>query len=253
MASLSLSIIAILILAAFLPSIIYMVIVKNTERRRREPTILVFVAFLRGATLSVIIAIFIELILIYLVFDLDLLRASDLLGSDPIVQTLILACIIAPVTEEATKALGIIPSITRARELEDGIVYGAAVGLGFAATENLFYETSAYIEGGLALWAGTTFLRTISSALLHASASSVAGYGLSARKFTGVSWLPYYLIAVVLHGIFNLAASAGPLLEDSWGDSAYLFGLVAAIVIAVCAFSWSRGKIRRIEHTGGWA
>ncbi len=248
MASLTMLEMTILIIAAFIPPIIYLIIIKNTERRRKEPTRRVFFAFLRGATLTVFLAIMIELLLIYLVFDLDILRASDLLGSSPELQTLILACIIAPATEELTKALGILPSIRRASELEDGIIYGAAVGLGFAATENLFYETAAYLEGGFAIWMGITIVRTISSALLHASASSVAGYGLMIKRLFGNSWLPYYLIAVVLHGTFNLIASAGPLLEDSLGSSGYLFSLMAAILIAVGAFSWCRRKIRTIER-----
>jgi len=248
MASLSLVIMAVIILAAFLPPIIYMLIIKNTEQRRREPTRRVFFGFLRGATISVFLAVVIEVLLIYIFFEVDHpLRASDLFGSDPVIQTLILACIIAPVTEEFTKALGIIPSLRRASEIEDGIIYGAAVGLGFAATENLFYESSAYLEGGFAIWAGTTLLRTISSALLHASASSVTGHGLMAKRMFGTSWLPYYLIAVVLHGAFNLAASAGILFEDDLGDLGYLIGLFAAIGLAVGAFVLSRRKIRRLE------
>jgi len=242
--------IVVLVLVAFIPPFIYMVIVKNTERRRREPTRRVFFAFMRGATISVFLAILIEVLLIYLVFDLDILRASDLLGSSPELQTLVLACIIAPITEELTKAFGMLPSTRRAAELEDGIIYGAAVGLGFAATENLFYESAAYIEGGLEIWIGITIVRTISSALLHASASSVAGYGLMFRKLFGGSWWPYYLIAVVLHGAFNLAASAGLLLEDSLGEAAYLLGLGAGITMAVGAFTISRRKIRSIELRG---
>jgi len=250
MADLTLSILAIIVLAAFVPSLILMLVVKNTERRGREPTGRTFAAFLRGATLSILLALAIEIALVYLIFGLDVVRVSELLGRYPGLDSLILACIIAPFAEELTKALGILPYARRSRELEDGIVYGAVVGLGFAATENLLYETSAWIEGGAALLVGTIVIRTISSALLHASASSITGYGLAAKRFLGKSWVPYYLLAVLLHGAFNLAASAGPFLEDSTGDYGYLIGLVAAVAIGIGAFSWSRRKIMLIERKG---
>jgi len=243
--------IAIIVLAAFVPSILLTLLVKNAERHGREPTWKTFVAFLRGATLSVAVAVLIEIFLVYVVMDLDVLSVSDLLGKNPQLSTLLLACVIAPFTEELTKAWGILPFSRRATELEDGIVYGAAVGLGFAATENMLYETTAYLSGGILLLAGTIIVRTVSSALLHASASSITGYGLAARRFLGVSWIPYYLLAVLLHAIFNLAASLGPLLETtSIGSDAYLIGLVAAVMIGVGAFVWMRRKISIIDIRG---
>jgi RsiW-degrading membrane proteinase PrsW (M82 family) len=226
-----------------------MLVVKNTERRMREPTGRILFGFFNGATLSVGMAVIIEVILIYVIFSQAILPASELLGRYPGLDTLIIACIIAPFVEELTKAIGIMPLSRRARELEDGIIFGAVVGLGFAATENFFYETSAYAEGGAVLLVGTVILRTISSALLHASASAITGYGLAAKRFMNKSWLPYYLLAVLLHGIFNLAASSGPLLEGSFGESSYLIGLFAAITLALVAFSWSRRKIRYIERS----
>lgn len=237
-----------IILAAFIPSLALMFLVKNTEVRGRETTGRTLVAFLRGATLSVVLAVIIEVFLTSVVLNLDVLSIPELLGRYPQLGTLLLACVIAPFTEELTKALGILPSTRRARELEDGLVYGAIVGLGFAATENLLYESSAYFTAGILGFIGTVIIRSISSALLHASSSSITGYGLTARRFLGKSWLPYYLLAVLLHSVFNLAASMGPLLEStSIGDYGYLIGLIAAICIGVGAFSWARRKIVTIE------
>jgi len=247
MADLTISVILIILAAAFLPSLILVLVVKNTERRMREPTGRVLFGFFNGATISVGFAIIIEVLLIYIVFGLDILPVSELLGRYPGLDTLIIACIFAPFTEELTKALGILPLSSRARELEDGIIFGAVVGLGFAATENFFYETSAYLEGGAALLIGTIVLRTISSALLHASASAITGYGMTSEHFRGRSWVPYYLLAVLLHSVFNLAASSGPFLEGAIGESSYLIGLMAAVTLALVSFSWSRRKIRQIE------
>jgi len=244
-----LTMLAIIILAAFIPSLLLMLLVKNTETRGREPTGRTLWAFLRGATLSVFLAVLIEYFLVYVVMDMDFLSMSELFGRYPQLSTLILACVIAPFAEELTKAIGILPFARRARELEDGIIYGAAVGLGFAATENLLYESSAYISGGVSLLIGTVIIRTISSALLHASASSITGYGMTAKRFLRVSWIPYFLLAVLLHAVFNLCASLGPLLETtSVGEAGYLIGLIAAITIGVGAFSWSRRKVRSLDR-----
>ncbi len=250
MAELTLSILFIILLAAFIPSLLLMFVVRNTEKRGREPSSWTFSAFLRGATLSILLALAIEYAAVYLIFGLNIGRLSDLFGLYPGLNTLFLACVIAPFAEEMTKAIGILPYARRSKELEDGIVYGAAVGLGFAATENLLYESSAWIEGGVSVLIGTIIVRTISSALLHASASSITGYGLTAKRFLGKSWLPYYLIAVFLHAIFNLAASAGPFLQSTAGDYGYLISLAVAVGIGVIAFQWSRARIRRIESTG---
>ena len=240
---------AIIVLAAFVPSLLLMLLVKNTETKGREPTGRTLWAFLRGATLSVFLAVLIEYFLVYVVMDMDFLSMSELFGRYPQLSTLILACVIAPFAEELTKAIGILPFARRARELEDGIIYGAAVGLGFAATENLLYESSAYISGGVSLLIGTVIIRTISSALLHASASSITGYGMTAKRFLRVSWIPYFLLAVLLHAVFNLCASLGPLLETtSVGEAGYLIGLIAAITIGVGAFSWSRRKVRSLDR-----
>jgi len=238
-----------IILAAFLPSLLLMMWVKNTETRNKEPTGRALMAFVRGATLSVFIAVLIEWFFVYVVMDMDILNMSALFGKYPELGTLVLACVIAPFAEELTKALGILPYARRARELEDGIIYGAAVGLGFAATENLLYEGSAYLSGGISMLIGTIIVRTVSSALLHASASSLTGYGLAAKRLSGASWLPYYLMAVVLHSVFNLSASLGPLLEStSFGDAGYLIGLIVAVAIGIGAFTWTRRKIRSLER-----
>lgn len=247
----SLLILGIIGLAAFVPTILLTLLIKNTERSGREPTGKTFYAFLRGATLSVFLAVLIEFVLVYLIMDMDLLRMSELLGQHPEIGTLLLACVIAPFAEETTKAIGILPFARRATELEDGIVYGAAVGLGFAATENMLYESSAYLAGGAALLITTVLIRTFSSALLHASASAITGYGFTAKRFLRISWVPYFLLAVLLHGAFNLLASLGPLLEPtSVGTDGYLIALIASISMAVGAFTWTRRKISVIDMRG---
>ena len=61
-------------------------------------------------------------------------------------------------------------------ELEDGLIYGAVAGLGFSATENLFYGYS-FLSEGLAVFLILIIIRSFGGCLLHASATALTGYG----------------------------------------------------------------------------
>lgn len=238
-----------LILVAFAPSLLYLVWIRNTEKHSREPYGTLIKVFAYGAVLSVLMAVLFELILIAL-FDQNIERVYEFLGENPSVPTLVVACVIAPVVEELTKALGVLRVKRRGMlmEIENGIVYGAAAGLGFAATENLLYESTAYLTDGVEAWAATAVLRSLSSALLHATASSLVGLGIARNALQGKSWMPYYLGAVVMHGGFNFAASFGVVYYDTLGDSAYLIGLVAAFTMVIIGVGVMRGKIRQLDR-----
>ena len=225
---------------------IYLVWIRNTERYSREPYKRLLIIFLYGAVFSVSIALVVEVALMILLSE-NVERVYEVLGDDPSITALILACVIAPFVEEAAKGLGVMRSRRFITELENGIVYGAAVGLGFAATENLLYENAALIEGGTQAFIATAIVRSISSALLHASASSVFGLGIAKKAMGLGGWLPFYLAAVLMHGVFNFAASFGVLYEDEIGQLAYSIGLVAAIAIALLGISTVRSKIRSLD------
>lgn len=239
---------SVLFLVAFVPSLVYLVWIRNTEKHSREPYGTLLKVFAYGAILSVLMAVAFEVILLAL-FDQNIERVYEFFGENPSIPTLVAACVIAPIVEELTKALGVL-KVKRRRmlvEIENGIVYGAAAGLGFAATENLLYESSAYLTDGVQAWADTAVLRSLSSALLHATASALVGLGIARSALQGKSWMPYYLGAVVMHGGFNFAASFGVIYYDSLGDSAYLIGLTAAFAIVVIGVIVMRGKIRQLD------
>lgn len=236
-----------LVVIAFVPSLIYLVWIRNTERYLREPYGRLLKIFAYGAVFSVAIAIVLESLLLN-VLDLNLERIYQVLGENPQLTTLILALVIAPFVEEAAKGLGVFVSRRRMRDIEDGIIYGAAAGLGFAATENLLYEADAYVSAGVAALAATVVVRSLSSALLHATATSVFGLGIARSASQGRSLWPYYLGAVAIHSMFNFAASFGVIYSESIGDSAYLIGLVAALVFAVGGIMVMRAKIRVLDR-----
>lgn len=240
----------VILVAAFAPSLIYLVWMRNTERFQREPYgRLLRVFFIGGAMISVVVAIVLESLLLDLM-NQNVERVYQLFGENPNMTTLVLACVIAPLVEELAKSYGVFRVRRFMQEVEDGIVYGAAAGLGFAATENLFYESDAFLTNGAEAFIATAIVRTLSSALLHASASSVMGLGIARGALEGRSWLPYYFGAVVMHSLFNLAASLGPLFEADFGESAYLFGLAAAFMIAIGGIKTVRAKVRMLERRG---
>ncbi len=237
----------ILVLAAFIPSLLYVVWIRNTERFVREPYSRILRVFIFGAIVSIAIAIILETIALSLI-QTSLERVYQVLAQNPNLITLILAVIIAPIVEEGAKALGVFSVRKRMRDIEDGLIYGAVAGLGFAATENLLYESSALVSGGAQAFLATALVRTFSSALLHSSATAVSGLGIARAVYQGKSWLPYYLAAVIMHGSFNLAASFGSLYEGSLGASAALIGFMAAFLIAIVGITAVRAKIRALDQ-----
>jgi hypothetical protein len=78
---------------------------------------------------------------------------------------------------------------------------------------------------------------------MHASATSVSGYGIAKSSLGMGSWLPYYLVAVLMHASFNLFASFGELFKDPLGEAAALIGLVFAFVLVIVSVTWTRKKI----------
>lgn len=240
-----------LLLAAFVPPIIYMVVVRNTETCRREPWSAMFRSFLYGATVAVLLAIILESLASVLLYnELSPLATGfwNFEPYDPVLETIIMAVVVAPIVEEFVKSTGV--PRRRLLEIEDGLVYGAAVGLGFAATENLLYLTSALLEG-VEVFVATALLRSITSTVLHASATAIAGYGIALALFMRprgrkVSWLPYLGLAMLLHALFNLFASLGELVPLDPLLFA-LIGLALAFTLSTTAFVFMRRRIRELD------
>jgi len=242
------AVVAILLIFAFLPPIIFLIWVRNTERYGREPWFAVVKVFVWGAVFAVVIAIFLSLALTWL-FN-RFAPPYVILGSEQTLESLVVVLVIAPFVEEGAKAVGIYTTAYNINEVEDGIVYGAASGLGFSATENLFYGIAALVTLGPAGSITLIVVRSISSTLLHASATSTTGLGVGKSLVSGGKnrVAPYYLIAVAMHASFNFFASFGELYKSSFGDNGYLFGFVLAWIFAITAFSVIRWKIIKSDR-----
>ena len=233
----------VLVLVAFLPSILYVRWIRNAEHYNREPWFSVSLVFLWGAITAIVISLFLEILLMGL-YGEYFERTYEFLQNNETASALILTCVIAPFVEEGAKVLGVVLARHHIFEPEDGFVYGAAAGLGFAATENLFYESSALARYGLMVYILLVIIRSISSALLHGSATAISGYGVSRKILYGRSFILFFLLAVLMHASFNFLASFSIVFE---GASLPLLGLGLAIVFAVFSIILIRRKIEELD------
>ncbi|MEK6851368.1 MAG: PrsW family intramembrane metalloprotease [Candidatus Thermoplasmatota archaeon] len=243
------AVLVILAASAFTPPLIFLGVVRRTERYGREPLGRVLRTFLWGAIFAVILALIFSGVFIALFQEVD--RVYVFSGQFPNLEIILLALVIAPFTEELAKGLGVYLARPMIDEPEDGLIYGAASGLGFAASENLVYGLLALTQfGSLEVSLLVIGVRSISSAFLHASSTAAFGYGIALRRLWPQNFraLPYYLLAVALHSVYNLIASVGGLPQTGLSpESAALLALLGAIVLAVAAFTVIRAKIRTAD------
>lgn len=238
--------------ASVIPPIIYLIWVRQSEVRRREPAADLLRAFLFGATVSIGAAFLIESGIALLLFSGNpfsrVMWGLDSISAE--LQLFLLAVIIAPVVEELVKAAGLGTVFRNLTEIENGIIYGAAVGLGFAAIENILYLGDALVTG-LEIFIVTAVTRAISSTLLHASATGVAGYGVARYKLAGeegvaTHYIQFLIIAILMHAVFNFFAILGVIYSDG-GENAFFVGLIVSIMLAVLSFTFIRRKIRELD------
>ncbi|HKZ88893.1 MAG TPA: PrsW family intramembrane metalloprotease [Thermoplasmata archaeon] len=242
--TLTLSFLVVLAVSSFALPLVFLGWIRNTERLSREPWFAVLRSFAWGAVFSVLVAILLSLLLLSLL--LDVAPLTELLSTrftDP--QAIVAVLVVAPLVEEASKGLGVRSGRRHTDVRVDGLVYGAAAGLGFSATENLFYGLAIFaVEGPSASLVLIAF-RSFSSSFLHASATAVTGYGLAKGWLTGRAgaFLPFYFAAVLMHATFNGFASFGELYAQGVGEIAYAIGFAAAAAFAVGAITVVRYKL----------
>lgn len=162
------------------------------------------------------------------------------------------AAIAGPFTEEWAKTIVILLVVLLAglRDLREGFVIGAFVGLGFQTAENIVYvaygaieDTNSDLEGALVI-AGLRFFIAISS---HWVFSAYAGVGvmlLLAKQWNGAYLL---LLSYLWHFLWNAP------LEPSLGLWV-IVAKMAIVVIAFCVFvRWVMGARGNEELDSGLA
>ena len=244
------------LMVSIVPPILYLVWIRNAEVCRRESMGSVLLAFGLAAIGSLGAAYVIEAILVTTLYSPGSILSHGFWGiqpNDQNVQLLILAVLIAPVVEELTKSLAVLAMRPRLNEIEDGLVYGAAAGLGFAAVENVLYNATGLVQG-TEVFLVIAISRALTSTLLHASATAITGYGIALSKFHRMaghpeSWAIYYMGAVLLHAFFNLFAIMGNFASDVAFIS--VIGLLLSFLLAWTVFAWIHASIKRLDRVNG--
>ena len=220
---------------AFLPPIIYAIWIRNTEIYDREKWIPVILCFLWGATIAVIISLILEIVLsIPLAVYIENNNLFELTT----------AILLAPFVEELAKPLALrLKRVKRElTELEDGLIYGAIAGLGFSATENLFYGRY-FLTEGILIFLVLIALRSFGGCLLHASASSWTGYGYGKAIIKRKRWIrviPYFAFAIIIHAAYNFFLSV----EIVYGAA---LGLIISFGLVVVSITVLRRKIKTLD------
>ncbi len=187
----------VLLLVSLVPGILWVWFFYRKDRAEPEPKPLVMKAFLYGA-ISVLPAAFIEAPFRQFITG----RAPDLL------TLLVISVLVVGLVEETSKFVAMHVAAFNSHEFNevmDGVVYGVAAGLGFAAVENLFYSA----RFGIAIGAFRAFITD----LAHASFSGIAGYYLGRAKFDrghAAALIARGMItAILLHGLYDFLIIAG--------------------------------------------
>lgn len=191
------------VLIALACPLLYLFIAYQFDSKEPEPKLLVLGAFVWGM-LAGVLALWLNNFLLG-TFDRYWSFSTALA---------VMVCL-AGVTEELTKGIGLfhLSKNPQYNDPIDGILYGIAAGLGFAAFENLSYfaHFSDMLQVGIlseTTFSASILLRSTLSALGHACFTGMLSLLLAQAKLkygcpSVADFLYAYLAAAFLHGIFN--------------------------------------------------
>lgn len=142
------------------------------------------------------------------------------------------AFVSAAVVEESAKALVLFLAVWRHPAFDerlDGIVYATRAGLGFALVENVMALSASETTFG---FIGTFVLRAFFSVPCHAIAAGFIGDLAARRRFdgSGPGLVGGFVIAVLLHGAFDMALYVLPLSTGWWELALALVPLLVVVV-----------------------
>ncbi len=224
----------------------YLLFIWWLDRYEREPLWLVMLTFVWGAlggtALGCMISLFLSVPMTMLV--------------PAVYSELALTVGIAPLAEEFTKGLiFVLLILTPHLDNEtDGLIYGAAAGLGFAAVENVLYFL-AFAAAGPEVFFATVVMRTLFTSLVHAISTALLGYTVGYvrhRQLKPWLWaLPIlgFVLAVVNHAFWNLMAvvSGSQFLSDAMSAGALGIGMLFVVLMGATMFAITQFSLMR-EH-----
>jgi RsiW-degrading membrane proteinase PrsW (M82 family) len=221
----------VIIAAALLPALVLMWYVYNKDTQP-EPTRLIVKGFFYGG-----LATFVSTLIS------GPLLAMGFFTGEPqtFAECLTTSFFGAAIPEECAKLLMLWLLLRHNPEFDeryDGIVYAAAVGLGFASFENIMYVISAGAD-----WFTVSLTRALLAVPGHFAFAVMMGYYYSVDHFYG-SYAPkgtkakIILVPVLLHGIYDTIAFAS-------GLGTVVSGVLTFVLLYFCyrLFKYTRAKI----------
>lgn len=201
---------------ALIQSAVFLMLIRFLDLYEREPLSLLVLMFVWGAIGAAILAP-----------PVNGFVSAMTYSNSPEVQAVFGAAISAPIGEETTKGLALVVAFIASwwvakrfggmefEGITDGIVYGAAVGLGFSFTEDIFYYLvqEGGGERGLETYldrVGFFGLGQLTHALFTASFGVGLGLATWSRGWAGRLGFPALGLAVAMaaHAAFNGLAPA---------------------------------------------
>jgi len=180
-----------IVLVAIAPCVFWLWIIYKGDKYKPEPKALVIRTFILGMVIAIPVA-FIE----------TLLYPGSMQGNLSASTAAYAAFVVAGITEEAGKFLVVRVGVYNSPHFEeptDGLVYSAAVALGFASLENIVYLISFGWQ--------IILVRGLFSNLAHVLFSSLWGYPLAVTKLGMMKHKSYTWLglaaAMIAHGAFD--------------------------------------------------
>lgn len=227
------------VIIAIIPPLLWLTIFYRQDRLNPEPKSLVFKTLVLGALIQK--AIYVPLV--------SLLFPSGNSGFASIGNKMVITIILIAFIQEATKLLTVRYSVYPSNEFDediDGIIYGSALGLGFAAMTSI----ESIISSGGAMITNVTSLVVIET-FAHASITGLSCYilGVSKHAKFKIYRLPLALIlAAALNAITQFLLNA--VVRKGFKVN-YIVGLIPAAIVAVIVFGILVYISSRHEKDGG--
>lgn len=251
-----LEIVFISFVASIIVPLILMILTWYADIYEREPFRFAVGMFIYGI-FAAFVAFFLNNIFIYLA------------GKNPDViplgiMTALISIIASPVIEEFLKLFGL-ALFSRHPEFDDaldGLLYGFAIGIGFAMYENWFYFLTSVdpIVSGIDSWLSIILYRSLFNTIAHgcfvAFAGSILGYMKSHEKYRDVyhlALIPGLFVAILLHLIFNITAYLDIVNVGGYRaiiasyNPVYVTAVAVAFVIAYILSSLDTKKTKEIK------
>jgi RsiW-degrading membrane proteinase PrsW (M82 family) len=237
------------VLAGLIPMVIYALTLVFFDRYEKEPPLLMIGVFLWGAIVAAGAALILNTIFGISLFAVTGDEALAMGGT---------AVISAPLIEETVKGLAVVGVVLFFRHefdsLLDGVIYGSLVGFGFAATENINYIFTGFLEAGVGGLFLLTFIRAVVIAFIHPTFTSLTGIGFAVGRLSHgplryIAPVLGYFGAMAAHAFHNLLASFGSPLLCLAGSVLDWVGFLAMFVF-ILVLVWREGKIMR-DHLHG--